>query len=108
MDEAIAMVSGVMAAKVRFRRGGLLQILGRTEEAVGELRRAAHDLRDADPVWRARALITLANTLVDYGDARAAGEALTRAEAALEGAGPVFEAAVARCNRGLVAALLGQ
>ncbi len=109
MDEAIAMVSGVMAAKVRLRRGGLLQILGRTDEAVEELRRAARSLRGVDdPVWEARALITLSNALIDRGDAGAAGEALTRAEVLLNDSEQWFEAAVARCNRGLVASLLGQ
>jgi hypothetical protein len=109
MDEAIAMVSGVMAAKVRLRRGGLLQILGRTGEAVEELRRAARSLRSAgDPVWEARALITLSQALIDRGDARAADEALTRVEAVLNGAEQWFEAAVASCNRGLVASLLGK
>jgi hypothetical protein len=109
MNEAIGMVSGVPAAKVRLRRGGLLQILGRTDEAVEELRRAARSLRGAgDPVWEARALITLSNALIDRGDASAADDALTRAEAVLGGTEPTFEAAVARCNRGLVASLLGQ
>jgi tetratricopeptide (TPR) repeat protein len=109
MNEAIGMVSGVMAAKVRLRRGGLLQILGRTDEAVEDLRRAARSLRGSDDgVWEARALINLSNALIDRGDARAAEDALSRAELLLNATGQRFEAAVARCNRGLVASLLGK
>ena len=109
MDAALAKVSGAQAARVRLRRGAVLQILGRPAEAIADLRRAARSLRDAgDPRWEARALISLSNALIDRGDASAADEALTRAEAVLSGPEPGFEAAVARCNRGLVAALLGK
>ncbi len=109
MDEALSKVSGPMAARVRLRRGGLLQILGRPGEAVDDLRRAARSLRAAgDSDWEARALINLSNALIDQGDAEAADEVLTRAESLLSATGQSFEAAVARCNRGLAASLLGK
>ncbi|HKR67374.1 MAG TPA: hypothetical protein VJT16_00845, partial [Streptosporangiaceae bacterium] len=109
MDEALSKVSGVMAARVRARRGGLLQILGRTSQAIDDLRRAARSLRAAgDSRWEVRALINLSNALIDYGDAAAADEALARAETLLSGTDHPFEAAVARCNRGLAATLLGK
>jgi tetratricopeptide (TPR) repeat protein len=109
MDAALSKVSGVTAAKVRVRRGVLLQILGRTDEAIEEHRRAARTLRAAgDILWETRALNNLANALIDRGDARRAEEALTRAETLLSDAGRSFEAAVVRCNRGLVASLLGK
>jgi tetratricopeptide (TPR) repeat protein len=109
MDEALSKVSGAMAARVRSRRGGLLQILGRTGEAVEDLRRAARSLQAAhDSVWEARTLINLSQTLSDHGDAAAAYEAAARAETLLSGTDQPFEAAVARCNRGLAATLLGK
>jgi len=108
MDEALGKVSGVVAARVRLRRGGLMQILGRPAEAVDDLRRAARSLRTAgDTAWEIRALINLSNALIDQGAARAAEDVLTRAEALLSDAEQPFEAAVARCNRGLAASLLG-
>ena len=109
MDEALSKASGVIAARVRVRRGGLLQIIGRPAEAVDDLRRAARTLRAAgDSNWEARALINLSNALIDHGDAAAAEEALTRAESLLNATEQWFEAAVARCNRGRAASLLGR
>ena len=109
MDEALSKASGVTAARVRVRRGGLLQIIGRPAEAVDDLRRAARTLRAAgDSNWEARALINLSNALIDHGDAAAAEEALTRAESLLNATEQWFEAAVARCNRGRAASLLGR
>ncbi len=108
MDEALSKVSGVMAERVRLRRGALLHILGRTDEAVDDLRRAARRLRAAgDSIWEARALINLSQALIDRGEAEGAEKALSRAEALLQASDQKFEAAVARCNRGLVASLLG-
>ncbi|MGN6793972.1 MAG: CHAT domain-containing protein [Streptosporangiaceae bacterium] len=109
MDAALSKVTGVMAARVRLRRGALMQILGRPAEAIDDLRRAARSLRAAgDSAWEARALINLANALVDRGDAASSEEALSRAEALLNAADHWFDAAVARCNRGLAASLLGR
>ncbi|MGE5291376.1 MAG: CHAT domain-containing protein [Micromonosporaceae bacterium] len=109
MDAALGKASGVTAARVRLRRGALLRILDRPSEAIEEHRRAARMLRAAsDTVWEARALLNLSDALIYRGDARRAEEALTRAEALLSDAGRSFEAAIARCNRGLVASLLGK
>jgi tetratricopeptide (TPR) repeat protein len=109
MDAALCKVTGVMAARVRLRRGAVLQILGRPAEAIDDLRRAARSLRAAgDSAWEARALINLSNALVDHGDAAAADEALSRVETLLSGTGQSFEQAVARCNRGRAASLLGK
>ena len=109
MDAALSKVSGIAAAKVRVRRGVLLQIFGRTAEAIEEQRLAVRMLRPSgEALWESRALNNLANALIDRGDAGRAEEALTRAEALLSDAGQPFEAAVVRCNRGLVASLLGK
>ena len=109
LDAALRMASGVTAARVRLRRGNLLGILGHTSEAIAEFRRAARTLRAAgDGVWEARALNNLGFALIDRGDAPRAGDALTRAEALLTGAGRTFDAANVRSNRGLVASLYGK
>lgn len=109
LDAALGKASGVMAARVRLRRGNFLELVGRTSEAIEEHRRAAKTLRAAgDALWEARALVSLSNALIDCGDARRAGEALTRAEALLTDVGSSFDVAVARHNRGTVASLLGK
>jgi tetratricopeptide (TPR) repeat protein len=109
MDAALAKATGVMAARVRLRRGAVFQILGRPVEAIDDLRRAARSLRAAgDSAWEARALINLSNALIDHGDAAAADEALARVETLLTSTDQPFETAVALCNRGLAANLLGR
>ncbi len=109
LDAAIQKVSGAPAARIRVRHGYLLQMIGRTVEAVEELRLAARVLRAVgDGVWEARALINLTQALIDRGDARRAEDTLTRAENLLRAAGQTYEAAAVRHNRGLAAALLGR
>jgi tetratricopeptide (TPR) repeat protein len=109
LDAALSQASGVTAARVRLRRGNVLQMVGRISEAIEEHRRAARTLRAAgDIIWEARSLNNLGNALIDRGDARRAEEALIRAEGLLTDAGRTFDAAVVRCNRGLVASLLGK
>jgi tetratricopeptide (TPR) repeat protein len=109
LDAALSQASGVMAARVRLRRGNLLGILGRTSEAIEEHRRAARTLRAAgDSLWEARALSNLGLEFIHRGDAPRAEDALTRAEALLADAGRTFDAANVRSNRGLVASLYGQ
>ncbi len=109
MDAAVSKASGVMAARVLMRRGAVLHILGRTDDAVDDYRRAARRLRAAgDSIWEARALINLSVALIDRSEAAAAEAALSRAEDLLQASDQSFEAAVARCNRGLAASLLGK
>ncbi len=109
LDAALSQASGVTAARVRLRRGNLLGILGRTDEAVEEHRRAARTFRAAgDSLWEARALNNLGLEFIDRGDAPRAEDALTRAEALLADAGQTFDAANVRSNRGLVASLYGK
>ena len=109
LDAALSMASGVTAAQVRLRRGNLLVILGRINEAIEEYRRAVRTFRAAsDGLWEARALNNLGFAFIDRGDAPRAENALTRAEALQTDAGRTFEAANVRSNRGLVASLYGQ
>jgi tetratricopeptide (TPR) repeat protein len=109
LDAALSKASGVTAARVRLRRGNLLGIVGRTDEAIEEHRRAARTLHAAgDSLWEARALNNLGLALIHRGDAPRAEDALIRAEALLADAGQTFDAANVRSNRGLVASLYGQ
>lgn len=109
LDAAANKVSGTAAARIGVRRGFLLQMLGRTGEAKEQLRSAARTLRAShDDVWEARALINLAQALIDGNEPDRAEDALSRAEGLLQVAGQPFEAAIARHNRGLVAALRGE
>src|SRR6185437_8382651 len=109
LDAALSQASGVTAARIRLRRGNLLLILGRTNEAIEDHRRAVRTLRAAgDGLWEARALNNLGFAFIDRGDAPQAEHALTRAEALLADAGRTFDAVNVRSNRGLVASLYGQ
>jgi tetratricopeptide (TPR) repeat protein len=105
---ALGKVSGVAAARIRVRHGSMLGELGRPVEAARELRAAARTLRRAgDTTWEVRALLNLAQTYSEVGDTRHASGALVRAEQLLAGSDQLFEAAVARQNRGMVAILEG-
>ena len=104
LDAAIAGSVGAAAARVRFRRGGVLWILGRHEQALADLRIAVPALRRADDtIWTARAL-TLRG-LIELGLG-----AIGRADADFATASELFastdqehDRAVSVHNRGLVA-----
>jgi tetratricopeptide (TPR) repeat protein len=107
-ESAVGRVSGASAARIRVRYGAMLGALGRPVEASRELRAAARTLRRAgDTTWEARALLNLAQAYSEVGETRYAGSALLRAEQLLAGSDQVFEAAVARQDRGIVAILEG-
>jgi tetratricopeptide (TPR) repeat protein len=108
LDQACSSARGVDAARIRVRRGFVLQIAGRPSEAVDDLRRASRTLgRAGDHLWEARADINLAQALIDCGQGRGADAVLTKAENLLVAAAQPFESAIARHNRGLLASLLG-
>lgn len=109
LDAARAKSKGADAARIGVRRGWLLRTVGRTEEAVTELRAANRALRRADePVWEGRGLVNLAEALIDLGRTRQAEDALVRAERLQTAADIPFEAAMTRQIRGLVAGLEGR
>ena len=106
---ALQGVTGVTAARIRVRHGYLLGMLGRPTEAARELRTAARTLRRAgDFVWETRAELNLAQSFIETGDTGRADIALRRAEHLLQDSSHTFEAAVARQDRGFVAALEGR
>ncbi|MFC4585137.1 CHAT domain-containing protein [Sphaerisporangium corydalis] len=74
LDAAVARGEGLTAARVLFRRGRVLWVLGRHREALDDLRRAVPVLREAgDTIWTARALtlrglVHLASGSTDQAD----------------------------------------
>jgi tetratricopeptide (TPR) repeat protein len=108
LNAAAGRVRGVAQARILVRRGLLLHILGHTTSAVEDLRKAAQVLRrNGDAVWEVRAVVNLAQALIDLGDAARADVALSRAESLLTAADRTFEAATTRHTRGLAASMAG-
>jgi tetratricopeptide (TPR) repeat protein len=57
LDRAVATSTGTHGARVRFRRGGALWVLGRHQDALIDLKAAVRVLRRAkDTIWTGRAL----------------------------------------------------
>lgn len=109
LEAALGKVSGAPASRIQVRHGAMLGLLGRTDEAVRELRDAARTLRKAgDGLWEARACLNLAEALIDLGRADEADTTLARAEDLLEASEQPYEAAVARQERGNIALLDGR
>ena len=75
LDQAAATSAGAHGAKVRFRRGGALWVLGRHEDALVDLKAAVLVLRRAgDTVWTGRVLavrgqVQLALAAADFTEA---------------------------------------
>jgi tetratricopeptide (TPR) repeat protein len=104
LDAALARARGIDAARIRTRRGGVFQILGRYDEALSDLRLAIPVLHDAgDVVYEARALSWQAFVHQERGDYQRSDRDLARSERLLSDAGQQLESAWARQNRGQVA-----
>lgn len=104
LDEAVGLATGVAAARVRFRRAGALEVLGRHDDALRDLRAAVPVLRRArDDVWTARALTLRALIHLSGGLTGRADRDFATAERIYDDAGQRHESIVARHNRGLVA-----
>ncbi|MBF8189495.1 CHAT domain-containing protein [Nonomuraea sp. K274] len=104
LDSAAARANGTTRARVLFRRAGAHWILGRHQEALGDLRRSVPTLLAAhDTVWAARALTLRGHVNLALG-AVALGEADFRtAERMLGTTRQEHDLAVAVQNRGLAA-----
>jgi tetratricopeptide (TPR) repeat protein len=108
LDQALRQSSGVLAARVLHRRGGMLWTLGRHAAALDDFRRAINVLRRAgDNLWTARALNARGMVYVTLGQPG-------RADADFSAAGRFFaktsqelDAIYTVGNRALVALLLG-
>ncbi|MGX7826201.1 CHAT domain-containing protein [Actinokineospora sp. 24-640] len=104
LDEAVGRAAGAPGARVRFRRGGALWILGRHREALADLRVAVPVLRRAgDVLWTARALTLRGLINLALGLVRRADADLVAAEGMFAGIDERHASAFALHNRGLVA-----
>lgn len=104
LDRSVELSAGHARTRARFRRAGALEILGRHEEALRDLRAVVPALRRAgDDVWTARALTVRGTVLLAGGETRRADRDFDESETLSARTGQRHEYAVARHNRGLVA-----
>jgi tetratricopeptide (TPR) repeat protein len=100
LDRALEHAHGLHAARIRVRQAGVLQILGRSEEALELLRVALPALRGGgDDVYEARALNWRALARHGMGDQVRADRDLAQAERLFKEVGQDLESAMARHNR---------
>jgi tetratricopeptide (TPR) repeat protein len=104
LDEALDKASGVSRARIRYRRGASLEVLGRHQDALADLRLAIPALRRAgDDIWTGRALTYRGLISLACGDIDHADRDFRAAERIHSRTGQRHEFAVARWNRGLAA-----
>jgi CHAT domain-containing protein/tetratricopeptide (TPR) repeat protein len=104
LRRAVSRAGGLTGARVRFRYGAALWLLGRHDDARAEVRRAVPTLRRArDTIWLARAITLRALIHLAYGATERADRDLRRAEQLFATTKQDHDRAVAVHNRGLVA-----
>jgi tetratricopeptide (TPR) repeat protein len=104
LDQAVRMSSGVLAARVRVRRGIVLWTLGRYPAAMADARAAVGVLRRAgDQLWTARALNTRALVHLALGSTSRADADFAAAGRLFGETGQELEAIYAVLNRASVA-----
>ncbi|MEU4193354.1 CHAT domain-containing protein [Kribbella sp. NPDC026611] len=102
LARAIGASKGIAAGRALTRRGYLLRVLGRYDEALADLRRAVRLLRD-DPVWEARARGHRFLVYAALGQAAHADRDLVIAERLSAATGQELESAMLVHNRADVA-----
>jgi tetratricopeptide (TPR) repeat protein len=108
LDEAAAASTGVFAGRVLTRRGGLLGVLGRHDEALADLGRAIGLLhRGGDQVWEARARSHRFLAYGARGQTARADRDLTIAASLFAATGQELEYAHSIHNRAALAFLVG-
>jgi tetratricopeptide (TPR) repeat protein len=108
LDRAALVARGVLAGRVLMRRADVLAIVGRRDEALADLNRVVVILhRHRDFLWEARARSHRGLVLLEMGQNRRADADFRRAEQEYKRVGQEWEYAMARHNRGLVAAASG-
>ncbi len=104
LNEAASQSTGVLAGRILMRRGDLLAVLGRHDEALTDLRRAVTLLqRGGDTVWEARARTHRFLVYSALGQAARADRDLEVAERLFAAAGQELESAMSVHNRAVVA-----
>ncbi|SCL29425.1 Tetratricopeptide repeat-containing protein [Micromonospora rhizosphaerae] len=108
LDRAVANSTGVHAGRALTRRGHLLRVLGRYDEALADLRQAIRVLRrGGDPVWEARARMNRFVAYAALGQAARADRDLVVAERLHAATGQDLESAIAVANRADLAFQVG-
>lgn len=104
LGRAVEASAGVHGARVRFRRGGALWVLGRHEDALADLKVAVTVLRRArDTIWTGRALAVRGQVQLALGAVERATTDFTEAERLFAATDQEHDSAVAVQNLGLVA-----
>lgn len=100
LDKAVALSNGIHGGRVLMRRGYLLRVLGRYDEALADLRRAVKVLRaGGDRIWEARSRTHRFLVYAALGQATRADHDLVVAEQLLTAEGQDLESAMAIHNR---------
>ncbi|WP_343968730.1 CHAT domain-containing tetratricopeptide repeat protein [Kribbella koreensis] len=100
LDHAVALSNGIHSGRVLMRRGYLLRVLGRYDEALADLRRAVKVLRTGgDRLWEARSRTHRFLVYAALGQATRADRDLVIAEQLLTAEGQDLESAMAVHNR---------
>ncbi|MEV6412575.1 CHAT domain-containing tetratricopeptide repeat protein [Kribbella sp. NPDC051718] len=100
LDHAVALSNGIHSGRVLTRRGYLLRVLGRYDEALADLRRAIKVLRTGgDRLWEARSRTHRFLVYAALGQATRADHDLVIAEQLLTAEGQDLESAMAVHNR---------
>ncbi|MFI5708355.1 CHAT domain-containing protein [Kribbella sp. NPDC051620] len=100
LDHAVALSNGIHSGRVLTRRGYLLRVLGRYDEALADLRRAVKVLRaGGDRIWEARSRTHRFLVYAALGQATRADRDLVIAEQLLTAEGQDLESAMAVHNR---------
>jgi tetratricopeptide (TPR) repeat protein len=108
LDQAVQGSSGVLAARVLVRRGGMLWTLGRYQAALDDFRRAIAALRGAgDLLWTARALSARSLVYLVLGLTARADADCTAAGRLYAETGQELEAIYAAHNRAVAAFFSG-
>lgn len=109
LDGAVDRATGHPRGRNLFRRGAVLLILGRHEQAMTDLDGAITALRAAgDRVWEARVLNERAVGQLALGSPRRSAADLARAQELFDATGQELESVEVQMNRGLLALRLGE
>jgi CHAT domain len=108
LDAAATHAHGLLLAKVRLRRGNVLSLLGRYDEALTDLRLAMITARrSGDRLWEARALHNRTMTYISLGALNKADADAIAAERLFDEVGQAWESVQASHNRAIVATRRG-
>ncbi len=108
LDQAVGLTGGLTRARVRMRRGAVLAVLERSDEALDDLRQAIPVFRRHDDLlWEARGLMSRAIILGERDRWSRADAALARAAKLFRRSGQLADSARALQNRGWLHYRLG-